>query len=486
MSDFGKDIVAQVNEFRQAVQEDSPTVAKKKTGKSVTKYQYEASGIDMIVSRIVNDKCTMKLFICLSQPDSTGNGTLILKSMRDGTMKEATVDSINSFFNGLVGVQKTGSNVIPTVASGKDFAKRLYAAKDAHLIEVFKEGLFNTDLLDSDEYSLPWYVCDQSMRYHSSAGYGIEDRHPKLMRLMIETLAKNHNITYSDALAKSCDDRYSRRYDGNDGPFKSIWAFSMLADMFDEPYATRCFLEYINNARLSGLTAGGIRSFFERLTEPGAGYRYGASRNWAETVKSHKCGNVLTTLDKNRLWQFIQHAVGVGLGSKLNSYLDLYADYLVQCQACDLKIKDKYPDNLQVMHDIYSEKYTLIKEFRETATFERMGNVGRQYIDMVHDGYQLKTLTAVNEFLEEARQNCNCVASYVENVKQGKCWIASFRKKDADTTQLTIEIRSNGEMVQIKGRYNREPTDEERELLRPFQEAVSKKMSVVDWTTVEL
>jgi hypothetical protein len=200
-------------------------------------------------------------------------------------------------------------------------------------------------------------------------------------------------------------------------------------------------------------------------------------------VEIYKKGKAQVNLDKNRLWDFIQHAVAVGKGSNLNDYLSQYSDYLKQAMFCDDRIKDKYPDYLQVAHDIYSEKYRMIKDFKDTQRLRERAAEGRTVIDQVHDGYQLKTLCEVNEFLEEARQNCNCVASYVENVKKGSCWIASFRKLGADSTQLTVEVNPEGEMVQIRGKFNRMPTPGEMDILEKFKAGIRSRMNKKEVTT---
>ena len=97
---------------------------------------------------------------------------------------------------------------------------------------------------------------------------------------------------------------------------------------------------------------------------------------------------------------------------------------------------------------------------------------------MSRNGYELRMLTTVNAFLEEARQNCNCVASYVSRVVAGRCWIASFRPEGGAATQLTVEILPDtGEMIQVKGRYNRDPTAKELAELAPFRDAVLARVA---------
>jgi len=468
MGNFGEDMMKQIEAFNNAKDAEEKGKTPKKSTRAT--YEVEASGIDMVVSRVMNGKCTMKMYVYLSQTNENGNGLIIIKSLKDGTMREATVDGINTFLRDLQGSQHTGSNAIPFIKSGKDFAQILTTAKDSRVIELIKEGLINTEML-GENGRWPWYV-DFLERWHSTTGVGIKDRHAKLIRHMVETLAKRDNIEYHQALARTCQSGYRNyRYGGYDDTqsYEFVWSFSELADIFDEPYAKKCFDEYIDNIRLGGLEDTSISRFFGNLISSDT---YG----WEKNVMKYKSGDTIVTLEKNRFWEFLEHAVGVGLGKRLSSYLSLYADYLKQAHSCDGKVREKYPENLQVAHDVYTEKYNTIREFTDAAKLKERTEKGAQYIDQVHDDYQLKTLRTINEFYEEAQQNCNCVASYVDNVKTGRCWVASFRQVGAPTTQLTIEINPDGRMVQIKGKFNRDATEKEMNLLQKFMDGIKKNM----------
>ena len=466
MTDFKENMMTELEAYKTAMAADQPTKAKK-TGKSVTKYECEASGIDLVVSRIVNEKCTMKLCAFLSQSDDSGEPMMFIKTMKDGTMRKADSDNVNTFLRELDGPMRTGSNAIPTIKNGKAFANQLMRAKETTYVSLIKEGLLNTDLLE-ENHGLPWYVSDG---YHAT-GRGISDKHAKLIRHMVSELAERDGIEYSEALTRTCGNGH--RYYTNDGTYQFVWAFSMLADLFDEPFATRCFDEYIDNHRLGGLTVNSVSSLVTNLVRDEDYYYRGLS--WKDAVTKYRNGSTIVNLDKNRFWEFVQQSVAVGLGKKLDSYLNLYGDYLRQAYFCDGKVKEKYPENLQVVHDVYSEKYTTIKEFKDNEKLKARVEKGKAIIDQTHDGYQLRTLMSVNDFLEEARQNCNCVASYVDSVIRGKCWVASFRPIGAASTQLTIEVNPDGDLVQIKGRYNRNPTEAELNLLTKFRTGIKEKM----------
>lgn len=460
-TEFGSNMMAQMEEYKAALAAKPEIKTHGENRTPSIEYKCEASGIDLVVSRISSGKCTMQMFVYLSQPDEEGNGTIFIKTVRGGAIKPGTVDTISSFLQnaGSDGVI-TGSNVIPRLSSGKDFAQQLYSAKGSHFVELAKEGLINTEILK--KYSCaPWYYNMNGWR--SSRGYGIEDRHPKLMRYMIDAMAKKYRRTYADVLTGVVNDSIT----DSGAP----WCFSMFADVFDEPFAKKCFDEYIDNERLYGMDHRRLFYVFRELS--GA---KGYEESWKTIVEAFKKGTARCMVDKNRFWEYIQQSIGMGLGRRIGQFFNLYSDYIHQAYICDKVIRDKYPAHLQEAHDIYTEKFSIIQEFRQKQGLEAQSAKGQRIIDQVHDGWQLKTLMTVNEFYEEAQQNCNCVASYVQRAVDGKCWIASFRPKDADTTVLTVEVDPSGVMVQVKGKYNREPTAKEKELLKTFQAGIYKKM----------
>lgn len=456
MTDFKDTMMTQLEQFRQAA--DTEKTVRKAT---VVEYKCEVSGIDMTVSRIVNGKCTMMLFIYLSQ------GEMFIKTMKDGTMKAATEDNVNTFFRELKYPIATGSNTIPMLRSGKEFAVALMAMKDGSAVDLAKEGFLNTEMVFNK--SVPWFA--DSFHWCSHQGRGISDRHGKLLRRAAELLSERDNISYSAVMTKISNYRYS-----SDHSYDFVWSFSCLADVYDEPFAIKCLEEYIDNARLEGLDDHTFANLFENLIAPlNGGYR--SYRSWKDIVEAYKAGNGIVTLDKNRLWDYVQHAIAVGYGRRLDGYIGIYGDYLTQAYRCDGKIREKYPEYLQVAHDVYSEKYRLLKEFADSEKLKARTDIGCQYIDQVNNGYELKVLTSQNQFLEEAQQNCNCVASYVDKVVKGECWIASFRPIGSPSTLLTVEINPEGRIVQIRGKCNRYATDKELELLKPFKAEILKRMA---------
>ncbi len=464
-TEFGNDMKTQLEAFRN--QQETEKKARSPAKRSTITFECEASGIDLVVSRIAGGKCTMKLFIYLSQPDETGYGTAFIKTMRDGTMKKATVENIATFLNGMERNVVTGCNAIPELRSGKKMAETLVTATEPLFIELAKEGLINTEITSDTGRYYPWYYSASS-RY-SSFGFGGGDRHAKLIRHMVDAMAKRFGIPYYRVLSEACcSSSYSYSYSHDfDKDCSDIWSFSMLADIFDEPFAKKCFDEYLDNERLNDMSYRRMYSLFDTIVVP-------RCDNWADVVRAFKADNVKVKIDKNRFWEYLQQSIGMGLGKKLGNFLSLYEDYIRQAYSCDKVIRDKYPEHLQEAHDIYTEKYTYIQNFNQIEKMKVRAEEGCRLIDQEHDGYQLKCLRTVREFYEEAQQNCNCVASYVDKTIAGMCWIASFRKIGEPVTQLTVEVDPLGEMVQIKGKYNRDATMKEKELLKEFQDTLTK------------
>ena len=467
-TEFKEDMKVQLEEYHRSC---GRSVEKnKERHKNLTGYECEASGIDMVVSRIVNGRCTKKLCIYLSQQDEEGRGIMFLKNMNGGAVEDATVEKIAAFFKDVQGTIRTGSNLIPVITKGKEFARTLMQMKEKELIALAKEGLINTELIGKNSYrpwyakECPWVEGDLFIRSRT-IGHGVQDKHGKLIRYALEQLANRYDEDYSTMLSNACS--YNVCHD----KCRSIWAFSMLADIFDEPFAQKCFDEYLDNDRLDDLSASGIYNFFEKIVEV-------PTHDWEQIVNSYRSGNTTVSFEKTRFWEFIQQSVGVGLGRKLSKYLDLYQDYLHMAYSCDGKVREKYPQYIQIAHDIYSEKCYVMEEFQESERLAEFTSVGCGHIDHESNGYQLRTLRTVKEFVDEAQQNCNCVASYVDRVASGRCWVASFRPIGSPETLLTVEVSPEGKMIQVKGKYNREPTEGEMKMLVPFQTHILESMAV--------
>lgn len=134
---------------------------------------------------------------------------------------------------------------------------------------------------------------------------------------------------------------------------------------------------------------------------------------------------------------------------------------------------DKYPRNFLTTHKIACRNYNRLKqEFSEELFKKRI----RTDYECVYKGYQFVYPKSTQDIKDEAVQQNNCVASYIDNVINGKCHILFLRKRDnLDKSLVTIEVNTYTEtIVQAKGKFNRDTTEEENKVI----EAWNKKFSI--------
>lgn len=136
---------------------------------------------------------------------------------------------------------------------------------------------------------------------------------------------------------------------------------------------------------------------------------------------------------------------------------ELY-DYARMMKAISPKF-DRYPRNFLTTHKIACRNYNrLKKEFPEELFKVR---INKDY-ECTFGDYQFIYPTSTQDIKDEAVMQNNCVASYIDDVVDGKCHIMFLRKKTSPKNSLvTIEIRNNS-IVQAKRRFNDPVTDEDQ------------------------
>lgn len=119
---------------------------------------------------------------------------------------------------------------------------------------------------------------------------------------------------------------------------------------------------------------------------------------------------------------------------------------------------DKYPRNFLTTHAIACRNYNRLKQQFDEKSFQNRRNpkyeckIGK-YIFLYPE--------KIDDIRSEAVSQNNCVASYAQSVIDGKCHILFMRKKEEpDKSLVTIEVKNN-KIVQAKGRFNRDLTNEE-------------------------
>ena len=159
----------------------------------------------------------------------------------------------------------------------------------------------------------------------------------------------------------------------------------------------------------------------------------------------------------------------------VNSYSDVI-EYLYDHATMSKRMSpkyDKYPRYLKTVHDITARNYNRLKEVFDEKAFQEKIN---RDMEFKYKEYVFIYPNSTKDIKDEAVQQSNCVASYINRVLYGGCHIMFMRYKDStDKSLVTLEISTyNNQVVQQRGRYNRDTTQEEKEAIAKFNEHLKK------------
>lgn len=155
----------------------------------------------------------------------------------------------------------------------------------------------------------------------------------------------------------------------------------------------------------------------------------------------------------------------------LNDILRELYDYCNMMSTISKKF-DKYPRNFLTTHRIASRNYNRLRqEFNEQRFNEQIDTS----MEWKYEDYVFIYPKSTQDIKDEAVQQNNCVASYVENVINGECHILFLRHKDEPEHSLvTIEVK-NSEVVQAKQRFNNDISIDEQNVINKYNKYLKNR-----------
>ena len=128
---------------------------------------------------------------------------------------------------------------------------------------------------------------------------------------------------------------------------------------------------------------------------------------------------------------------------------------------------DRYPRHFLTSHQITSRTYQRWKkEFNEELFAKRVNTK----MEVTIGDYKFIYPKTTKDIKDEAVQQSNCVASYIDKVIGGSCDIILMRKKnDVENSLVTVEVR-NGKVVQARQRFNESVNESEQKALDKYDE----------------
>lgn len=135
---------------------------------------------------------------------------------------------------------------------------------------------------------------------------------------------------------------------------------------------------------------------------------------------------------------------------------------------------DKYPRNFLTTHRIACRNYNRLRRDYSEELFKK--KIHKEY-EYLYGEYKFIYPKCIQDIKDEAVQQNNCVASYIDKVINGKCHILFLRKKDnLEKSLVTIEVDVYTNMiVQARGKFNRDVTEEENIVIEAWNKKFSNK-----------
>lgn len=191
------------------------------------------------------------------------------------------------------------------------------------------------------------------------------------------------------------------------------------------------------------------------------------------------CANYLTELyekygykDVRKLCMYVTRSVKLEQGiDRPGDALTYLRDYVRMCTNINVKF-DKYPKSLKKEHDITLLNYSVRKsEIKNTQFKEVVAQEDYTKLEYKYKDYCIVIPQSPADLVAEGSSLSHCVASYVDDIIKGKCKIIFLRKTEFPKEALvTIEIRDNKYIRQVRGFDNRKPFDNEMDFVEKWAE----------------
>ena len=158
---------------------------------------------------------------------------------------------------------------------------------------------------------------------------------------------------------------------------------------------------------------------------------------------------------KHYLWY---QSVFQGYADNISNFLNSWVDTLRMQEMIYGKITEKYPEHLASSEKKLAFKFNQLKQAIDEARWNEMV-AGMTRMEYKGKTYSMLCPKTPADVVDEAQQQSNCVTSYIQSIICGECMIFFCRyTKTPERSLVTVEIRADGSLGQVKARFNREPS----------------------------
>lgn len=208
---------------------------------------------------------------------------------------------------------------------------------------------------------------------------------------------------------------------------------------------------------------------------------------WREQFPKYKPDELLSLARVFR-WEIelcknLSEITGVTV-TRLAKYLDSnkirttdYKDYLDQCRILKYNLHDTaicMPHDFEAMHTRlsriikYNQNEDARKRFNESIE-------ERQKLEFGFGKLFIRQPISMEEIADEGAALDHCVGGYAERHANGRLHILFIRRFDKpDVPYYTVEVGIHGNIIQVRGRKNCDPTDEVKEFVEGYKKYLEK------------
>ena len=161
-----------------------------------------------------------------------------------------------------------------------------------------------------------------------------------------------------------------------------------------------------------------------------------------------------------------------------------YEDYIKQCKELSYNLQDSmymFPHNFHKMHQRCSELINVLRREQEEKKRSEESKLITQRVSELeplkfeHNGLMVVIPESTMDVLNEGKALNHCVGSYAGRHARGQLNILFIRTADKpDVPFYTMELSKTGDVVQVRGYRNSNPTDEVKMFIQEYKAYISK------------
>lgn len=379
---------------------------------------------------------TSKLLVLLMS-----KGQFYIKDEKTNAVEKLDESNLATFMKGCDSVIKPVPWCTEFTSSKKDAAKFVRCVYNENFQWLARRNLHNL------AYSSSKYYANQDSSYRFESERKMHDNPlNKAVRMVVEDILGEEtaerlskpNAHFNGDEEERAYRALQRQYHDELGSFSDKWGIDL----------TRDYLREFITAPFVGVKMPQLSRFASDLYE-------------------------VTNFEPRRFMEYILHdsvrqgfgMVDTGYGyygnsSRISDFISMWSDTLKMQARQRNRVYDKYPDELESMHRRLSFKSQLMRIRIDTDKFaahsERLSKLMKQ-----DEWYIIRPPYNKQDMLDEAAQQANCLATYVEAYADDKTDIYFLRTAlEPEKSLVTVEVR-DGRIRQAYAACNRRPGNDE-------------------------